>query len=204
MRSCRWRIPTRRAAETAYLRLWCQQGRGRQRAMAASSLEDAAAARRPIKRVARSPRPLLLRRQHRMAAEATIAVLRARSQTGPRLRIQLASGEFRDLALETRKVNSMAKLQDAVADACERDLPASEQDRLGELAQVIEADGVARTVTEKMATQQLLAARELRLVAKAAAVAAPPPASRAPKLPPPPANGSEPESKRASDLVDFD
>ena len=49
---------------------------------------------------------------------------------------------FRDLALETRKVNSMAKLQDAVADACERDLPASEQDRLGELVmQVIEADG---------------------------------------------------------------
>ena len=84
----------------------------------------------------------------------------------------------------------MAKLQDAVADACERDLPASEQDRLGELVmQVIEADGVARTVTEKMATQQLLAARELRLVAKEAAVAAPPPASRAPKLPPPP--GSE-------------
>ena len=61
------------------------------------------------------------------------------------MRIQLASGEFRDLALETRKVNSMAKLQDAVADACERDLPASEQDRLGELVmQVIEADGARR------------------------------------------------------------
>ena len=91
---------------------------------------------------------------------------------GPRLVIQLSSGGFQELALEMEGVASMGDLQEAVADACERALPDSEQERLGELVmQMIGANGVPLTVTERMPTKQLLAARELRLVAKGAAAA---------------------------------
>ena len=118
---------------------------------------------------------------------------------GPRLVIQLTNGSFQELSLETKSVSTMADLQEAVADACESALPESEQDHLGELVmQMIDADGVACTVTERMSIAQLLGSPELRLVAKqtaagggaeaqhtatATACAAAP----LPKLPPPPA-----------------
>ena len=109
-------------------------------------------------------------------------------QSGPRLMIQLSSGQYQELAIETKNVASMTDLQEAVADACERALPESEQERLGELTmQMVDASGTARTVTERMPTKQLLSSRELRLVSKqtAADEAAAPPA-----LPAPPAQVS--------------
>ena len=121
-------------------------------------------------------------------------------QTGPLLRIQLTSGEYSQLPLETEHVSTMADLQEAVAEACERALPETEQEHLGELVmEMVDERGVASTVTERMPTKQLLSARELRLVAKSSAASAPPTAPRHAISVPPAAAAIPPLAEPVSD-----
>lgn len=89
---------------------------------------------------------------------------------GPRLLIQLSTGDYQELHIQTNGVKSMGELQDAVGLACGSELQESEQMRLGDLImQFVDSHGMARTVTDEVKPRTLLKARELRLVPASAA-----------------------------------
>ena len=69
------------------------------------------------------------------AAANTAAAIAANggTPTKPRVVLQLLSGAFQELDVDSSCMRSMAELQDAVAAACEKALPTVEQQRCGEL-----------------------------------------------------------------------